>query len=45
MSEPTWAGQHTLPADVGPAAIADAHGNALPVILQMVAETEAEPGR
>jgi hypothetical protein len=44
MSEPTWAGQHTLQADAGPA-IAGAHGNALPVILQMVAETEAEAGR
>jgi hypothetical protein len=41
MSEPTSAGQHTLQADVG-LAITDAHGNALPVILQMPAETEAE---
>jgi hypothetical protein len=43
MSGPAWAGQHTLQADADPA-IDGAHGNALPVILQMVAETEAEAG-
>jgi hypothetical protein len=44
MSEPTWARRHTLQAGAG-SAIDGAHGNALPVILQMVAETEAEAGR
>jgi hypothetical protein len=44
MSEPTWAEQHTLRADADPA-ITDAQGRALPVILQMAADTEAEVGQ
>jgi hypothetical protein len=44
MSEPAWAEQHTLQADADPA-ITGAHGKALPVVLQMAAETEAEAGQ